>query len=45
LGECDDEQGAVEEEKGAERLAVLVGQPSRQADQTETETGERRKAG
>jgi hypothetical protein len=39
LDECDDEQGAVEEEKGAERLAVLVGQPSRQE---QTETAERR---
>lgn len=37
LDECDDEPGAVEEEKGAERLAVLVGQPSRQAELKETE--------
>jgi hypothetical protein len=36
LDECDDEQGAVEE-KEAERLAVLVGQPSRQVEQRETE--------
>jgi len=40
LDECDDEQGAAEEEKGAERLAALVGQPSRQAEQRET--GEQR---
>ena len=36
LDECDDEQEAVGEEKGAERLAGLVGQPSRQVEQTET---------
>ena len=36
LDECDDEQGGVEEERGAEKPAELVGQPSRQAEQTET---------
>jgi hypothetical protein len=36
LDECDGERGAVEEEKGAERRAALAGQPSRQAEQTET---------
>jgi hypothetical protein len=38
LDECDaDEQGGMEEEKEAERQAVLVGQPGRQVDQTEAE--------
>jgi hypothetical protein len=36
LDECDDELGAVEEERGAERRGALVGQPSRQAEQRET---------
>jgi hypothetical protein len=39
LDGCDDEQGGVLEGKGAERLAELVGLPSRQV---EKETGERR---
>ena len=36
LDECDDEQGGVEEEKVAERLGALVGQPSRQGEERET---------
>jgi len=36
LDECDDEPGDVEGGKGAERLAGLVGQPSRQVEPKET---------